>query len=117
MTTATEKAVTPTNGHKPLAGALDFSKIQELMGKGRVRGVYEAKLAIFVDSDEPAINVAETWSMEFSKKPATTLYQGFNNLLNKLDLKATIEVKQSDGQVYLLHNERIAVLRAAAEAK
>lgn len=105
-------AIAPTNGLK----GLDLSTITELMGKGRVRGLYEAKLALFVESDEPAINVAEAWPMEFGKKPATTLYQGFNNVLNKSDLKEIIKVKASDGNVYLWHNERVQALLAANEA-
>lgn len=91
-----------------MKGALDLSQITELMGKGRIRGLYEAKMTEFVNSDEPAVDVAEAWPLEMANKPSTTLYQGFNNLLNKLDLKDTIEVKQNDGHVYLWHKERIA---------
>jgi len=110
--------MTSTNG-KTLAGVLDLDQITELLAKGRTRGLYEAKLGEFVESDEPAINVAETWPIELGKKPATTLYQGFNNLLNKNDLKETIEVKQADGNVYLLHKDRVKLLREkiAAAAK
>ena len=102
--------MTSTNG-KTLAGVLDLDQITELLGKGRTRGGYEAKLGEFVESDEPAINVAETWSIEFGKKPASTLYQGFNNVLNKNNLKDTIEVKRDGTNVYLLHKDRVQLLR------
>lgn len=96
-----------------LPGAIDLTKIKALMGTGRVRGLYDAKLVEFENSDDPAINVAETWPIEMGQKPATTIYQGFNNVLNKNDLKDKFEVKQSDGQVYLLHKERVALLMAS----
>jgi hypothetical protein len=110
MATATEKA----NG---LAGGLSVDKIHELMGKGRLRGVYNTKLDEFVASDEPAVDVMDAWPIEFGNKQATTLYQGFRGVVDKAGLNDTILVKQTDGRVYLWHNERIAVKLAELQAE
>jgi len=95
-----------------LAGGLAFDKIQELMGKGRLVGVYPRCTQEFVDSDDPGVDVQEAWPMEFGKKNATTLYQGFRSVVTKDDeLAKTILVKQDDGHVYLMHTGRIAVMK------
>jgi hypothetical protein len=92
---------------------MTIEEIEEIMAKGRIKGVYEAKLPIFIESDDPAIDVAETWPLEFGKKQATTLYQGFNNLVNKLDLKDTIMVKKDEDRVLLIHLGRVQAMREA----
>lgn len=56
---------------------LSRETIAGLMAGGRSRNAYGPKLIEFVDSDEPAIDVKEVWSMEFSAKESSTLYQGF----------------------------------------
>jgi hypothetical protein len=112
MTTSNGKATASTKTMVPMT----LEEIEELMGKGRIKGVYEAKLPIFIESDDPAIDVAETWPLEFGKKQASTLYQGFNNLVNKLDLKDTIMVKRDGERVVLVHLGRVQAMREALSA-
>jgi hypothetical protein len=83
--------------------------ILDLMSKGRTRNTYGPKLVEFCESDEAAINPAEVWPIEFGKKEATTLYQGFLTASKKANLTDTIMVKQSDGHVFILHKERVNI--------
>jgi len=88
--------------------------ISDLMAKGRTKNTYGPKLVEFIESDEAAINPAEVWPIEFSKKEASTLYQGFLGAAKKGELTDTIMVKQSDGHVFLLHKERVNLLLVPA---
>lgn len=89
--------------------------ITSLMAKSRQHNAYGPKLLEFVNSDEAAINPAETWPLEFSGKKATTLYQGFRTAAEKANLSDQILIKQSDDNVFLLHKERVTlVLEATA---
>jgi hypothetical protein len=71
---------------------LDDAMIQELLGKSRTRNAYGPKLADFYESDEAAINVAETWPVEFGKKAPATLAQGFNIAADKADMKDKVQI-------------------------
>ena len=68
----------------------------------------------FINSDEAGINPAEAWPMEFGKKQASTLYQGFLTAAKKADVANDIRILQNDGNVFLLHKERAAVLAGVA---
>ena len=85
---------------------LDNATIVSLMGKGRARNAYAPKLQIFLDSDEPAVDVKDVWP-EFAAKQATTLYQGFRTAISAHPELEDILVKQDDGHVYLMHTARI----------
>jgi hypothetical protein len=88
---------------------LSNEKITELMGAGRARNAYGPKLVTFMESDEAAINPVEVWPIEFQAKQASTLYQGFLTAVKKANLEDQVLVKQNDGNVYLLHKERVAI--------
>lgn len=116
MTTAA--ATLPTASNSNIAGkGLTNDVIAQLIGKGRSRNAYAPKLTLFIESDEPAINVAEVWSMEYGQKKATTLYQGFRKAVADAKLEDVVFVKQDDGNVFLLHNERVARILAEQESK
>ena len=102
-------------------------KLAELYANKRTKGVYEAKLSIFLESDEPGVDPAEDWPLEFTtidpeskeRKPknATTLYQGFRNAAEKLGVlfsaenpEGVIDVVQRDGSVFVIHTKRAAVV-------
>jgi hypothetical protein len=106
---------------KAMANSLDLTtlglsneKITELMGAGRARNAYGPKLVTFMESDEAAINPVEVWPIEFQAKQASTLYQGFLTAVKKANLEDQVLVKQNDGNVYLLHKERVAVALGTA---
>lgn len=100
-----------TNNGSGMKG-LSPELILKLMAKGRSRNTYGPKLIEFVESDEAAINPREVWPVEFTGKEASTLYQGFRTATNKANLVDTIEVKQSDGEVFLLHKARVELALA-----
>ena len=92
---------------------LDSALIDSLMAGSRNHNAYGPKLVEFCESDEAGVNVAETWP-EFKGKLATTLYQGFRTAASKAELDNTVRILNRDGQVYLLHIERVALAQAAA---
>jgi hypothetical protein len=96
------------NGAKMKGLSTDL--ILKLAAGGRARNAYGPKLESFVNSDEAAIEPKENWPVEFSQKKATALYQGFLTAVKNAELGELIQVKQSDGHVYLLHKERVAAL-------
>lgn len=95
------------NGHT-LKG-LTPAQVAELLGKSRTRNAYGDPLTTFVDSDEAAISVKDSFPM-FAQKNVMTLYQGFRNAADKAQLSDTVSVKKIENDVYLFHNERVAAL-------
>lgn len=92
--------------------------IADLMANSRSRGIYGPKLLEFCESDEPAINPAESWPLEFHNKKASSLYQSFNAHIKKAKLEEVVQCKLYNDQVFLLHLERTKVFMAAqAEAQ
>lgn len=92
---------------------LSSDMVAELMANSRGRNQYGPKLLAFAESDEAAINPAEVWPLDFAGKKATTLYQGFRLAAEKAGLGAPdgpILIKQSDDNVFLLHNDRVSVM-------
>lgn len=87
---------------------LSNDQIAALYAKRRVKGLYEDKLMELMESDEPAIDPADSWPVEFSNKSATTMYQGFNNAAKKLNLADDVDVIQRDGAVFIAVKTRIA---------
>ena len=87
-------------------GGLTPDQIQDLLGKRRKKGLYEDRMVELMESDELGVNPAETWPVDFSKKSATTMYQGFRNAATKLEISDDIEVIQRDGAVFLLVKSR-----------
>lgn len=108
MTVMEVEKVEKPNGIKGLTGA----EIFELVGKARTKGVYGLKLLEFAQSDEAAINPADVWPLEFGSKEATTLYQGFNLAIKRAKMEDDIHILQSDGNVYILHKERVEIVKA-----
>lgn len=98
------------NGTKKLAGGLPPELINTLLAKSKTRNQYGPKLVEFDASDEAAVNVVDAWP-EFAEKNTATLYQGFKNALDKTDLNDMVQVRKYEDNVFLLHKERVAVLR------
>jgi hypothetical protein len=88
---------------------LDQETISKLMGESRQRNTYGPKLMEFINSDEAGINPADAWPVEFGKKNASTLYQGFLTAAKKANVANDIRILQNDGNVFLLHKERASV--------
>ena len=89
---------------------LDPAMIEKLMGESRQRNTYGPKLIEFINSDEAGINPAEAWPLEFGKKNASTLYQGFLTAAKKAEVADQIRLLQNDGNVFILHKERAGLL-------
>ena len=87
-------------------GGLTPDQIQDLLGKRRKKGLYEDRLVELMESDELGVNPADTWSIDFAKKSATTMYQGFRNAATKLEISNDVDVIQRDGAVFLLVKSR-----------
>ena len=99
--------------------ALSKERIAELYGNRRVKGLYEERLTfLMTESDEPGIDPAEEWPMDFTtispengervSKNASTLYQGFNNAAKKLGITDQLDVIQRDGSVFILVKSRVS---------
>jgi len=99
---------------KDKLNGLDHDFILNLVGETRQRNLYGPKLMDFIESDEAAINPAETWPIEFGQKNAATMYQGFLKAAKDAKLTEVLRIIQSDGAVYILHNERVAILAQQA---
>lgn len=87
--------------------------IADLMANSKSRNVYGPKLLEFCESDEAAINPAESWPVEFGTKKATSLYQSFNSHIKKAELTEIVQCKLYNDTVFLLHLERVATVMAA----
>jgi len=107
---------------------LTIKEIQALRAKKRVKGLYEDKLySLLNESDEPGVDVAETWPQEFTvvnpetgkreSKAANTLYQGFTNAAEKLQVDDQVDIMNRDGHVYIMVLSRIEEAEAAEAAE
>jgi hypothetical protein len=113
MTATAQSAPIPTAGFKGLPTNL----IDELLANTRTKNVYGPKLLEFAQSDEIGINPAEAWPMEFGKKKATSLYQGFRNAAEKAGIMNTVLIKLYDDNVYILHKERLALMQNGSDTE
>ena len=87
---------------------LSPDKIQELLANKRTKGLYEDKLSwIMTESDEPGFDPAEEWPVHFRNKKASTLYQGFRNAAEKLEVTDQVEVISRDDHVFILVTSRV----------
>jgi hypothetical protein len=92
---------------------LDKDMIASLYANRRTKGMYEDKLYFLMnESDEPGVDVAETWPTDFGKKQPTTLYQGFNNAAKKLEVDDQVDVVNRDGHVFILVKSRCELVLA-----
>jgi len=88
--------------------ALSPEKIAELLANKRTKGLYEDKLhGLMTESDEPGIDPAEEWPLDFGTKSATTMYQGFRNAAEKLKVADQVDILQRDNHVFILVKSRI----------
>lgn len=93
---------------------LSSEKIRELYENKRTKGLYEEKLNLLMTkSDEPGIDPAEEWPIDFGKKSATTMYQGFRNAAEKLKVDDQVDILARDGHVYILVKSRIELALSA----
>lgn len=99
------------NGNGGMTG-LSADKIAELLA-GRQRGQYEPKLEEFLSSDEAGIDPRQVWPLEFGKKEASSIYQGFNTARKKLETPDVIRITRQENEVFILHVERAALLATA----
>jgi len=89
---------------------LTLEQIMELQSKKRIKGLYEDKLYDLMNkSDEPGIDPAEEWPLDFGQKQASTLYQGFRNAAEKLQIADQVEILQRDNHVFILVKSRVAL--------
>jgi hypothetical protein len=98
------------NGTK-LTG-LSSEAIAALLQNRRTRNAYDAPFEDFVNSDEAAISVKDNYPLLAGKK-ATTLYQGFRTVREKLNMVEIVDVVQQGNDVFLFHNERLAAIGMA----
>jgi hypothetical protein len=106
-----------TNGNG--VNALSPELIAKLMASGRTRNSYEPKLKEFQASDEPAVNVREQWSVEFTGKKVTALYQGFRNVIQNIEdeeVRDNLMVKQMDNDVFLIDRAKAAAVVLADQS-
>ena len=96
--------------------ALSADKIAELYANKRTKGLYVEKLTELMESDEPGVDPAEEWPMDFGKKNPTTLYQGFRNAAETLKIEDKVDVVQREGSVFILVKERCEVVVAEVAA-
>lgn len=87
---------------------LDNATIQALYATRRTKGQYEDLLVEFLNSDENGFSVKDDHPM-LADKTASTLYQGFRNAAEKLEVSKVIDVINRDGQVFVLHTERVVL--------
>lgn len=81
--------------------------IAELLAGSRTKGQYKTFLDEFVASDEPVVNVKETWPVLKDKK-ASAMYQSFNNAKAKLNgAGEAIRVINRNDELFLMHTGRV----------
>lgn len=87
---------------------LSSEKIAELYANKRTKGLYEERFnELMTESDEPGIDPAEEWPLDFGKKSATTMYQGFRNAAEKLGCMDQVDILQRDNHVFILVKSRV----------
>jgi len=98
---------------------LSPEKIRELRAKKKgSKGVYEEKLFFLLnDSDEPGVDVVESWPEAFTQinaetgkrepKLANTLYQGFVKAAEKLEVADQVDIMNREGHVFILVMSRL----------
>jgi len=98
---------------------LSIAEIRALQAKKKgSKGIYEEKLYFLMFlSDEPGVNVAESWPEAFTvvnpetgereSKQANTLYQGFVGAAKKLQVEDKVDIMNREGQVYIMVLSRI----------
>lgn len=102
--------MTSTNGNT--GGGLSFAEINDILANGKGKNVYAPKLKTFLDSDEAGINPRSYWATELGTKSPSAVFQSFNNQVKSQGLEDTVLVKQSRGEVYLIHKQRYALAAA-----
>lgn len=112
MSVASLEAMLNPNGdpNKPQLKGISNDLLNDILGKSRGRNQYGPYALKFLESDEPAINVAETWPIFAKKKPAT-LMQGFRTAVEKANLVDVVQVKLYNENVFLLHKERVEIFQ------
>jgi hypothetical protein len=99
----------------PQLKGLDHDFINTLMASSRQHNVYGPKLLVFMESDEPGINPRESWPLEFPDEKSTqTIATGFRNAAREAKLDDQLIITTNDGQVYILHKERVAAVKERA---
>lgn len=102
---------------------MELDRILALYAKRRVKGLYDSRLDDLInESDEPGVNVVETWPADFTTKVPNTIKQGFENATKRLALAdhpnhayfEDIDVIASEGQVFVVVKSRLALAQTAA---
>lgn len=102
---------------------MELDRIMALYAKRRVKGLYDSRLDdLLNESDEPGINVVETWPSDFATKNSNTIKQGFENASKRLKLTDhpnhafldDIDVIASEGQVFVVVKSRLALAQMSA---
>jgi hypothetical protein len=91
---------------------LTIDEVNDLLANTKTKGAYRQAVEDFIDSDEIAVNPAETWPELFGNKTATAMYQSFNNAIQKMNGAAEqVELRKREDAVYLLHKGRIQLAK------
>jgi hypothetical protein len=107
------------NGNGSAIKGLDIADIKALFANSRNRGVYGKCLHTLIeDSDEAAVNVRETWPLEFSETKAGAMYQSFRIAAKNAELidvegkSDVVKILRQKDDVYIIHMERFEALEA-----
>jgi|SRR6516164_8833889 hypothetical protein len=98
---------------------LDPKLVEKLYATRRVKGGYLAILAQASESDENGFAAKETYP-QLKDKAAATIYQGFRNAAEKLlgdEWTQTLDILNSDDEVYVIFKDRIQLVAAAEGEK
>ena len=110
--------------------ALSTEEIRAIYAKRRTKGVYDAKLIEFVESNETGVSVRETWPTEFpypgkdaqdkpTGKKAASIKQGFENSKGRKDApdgSENVDVIVDGEEVYLINKVSAGVEDLLTEA-
>ena len=95
---------------------MDPNKIRELLSQAKApKGVYASCFVEFMNSDEPAINPAETWPQYFGDRKASAMVQSFRIAAKTAKAEKDVTITQVGDELYLIHNERARVVVAALD--
>lgn len=88
---------------------LSNEAIAALYANRRKKGDYAIILNEQRESDENGFAAKETYP-RLAGKEAATIYQGFRNAADKLDLEDVIDVINSDDEVFVIWTDRVELV-------
>jgi hypothetical protein len=89
--------------------SLTLDKINALLAKKRVRGLYDKELAVFLDSGEAGKDYSLVEGI-FQGKAAVSIASGFNNAIDRSEDKAAkdvVVIRDDDENAVALINRKL----------